>query len=212
MEPLTPLPRDFYRRDPRVVAPDLLNKVLVVGGRSGRIVEVEAYAGGEDPGSHAYRGRTARNASMFGPPGLLYVYRSYGIHWCANAVCGDEGVGVAVLLRALAPLTGLDEMRAARPGIVRDRDLCSGPGRLCQALGLTGAHDGADLVTADRGPFLADDGTPPPADPANSRRVGLTSGAEHPWRWYVPGDPNVSRGRPAPAVPASRPRRRRAGG
>ena len=204
MEPLTPLPRDFYRRDPRVVAPDLLSKVLVVGGRSGRIVEVEAYAGGEDPGSHAYRGRTARNASMFGPPGLLYVYRSYGIHWCANAVCGDEGVGVAVLLRALAPLTGVEEMRAARPGIARDRDLCSGPGRLCQALGLTGAHDGADLVTADRGPFLSDDGTPPPADPASSRRVGLTNGAEHPWRWYVAGDPNVSRGRPS-VVPPARP-------
>ena len=197
-----PLPRGFYRRDPRVVAPELLNKVLVVGGRSGRIVEVEAYAGGEDPGSHAFRGRTPRNASMFGPPGLLYVYRSYGVHWCANAVCGDEGVGVAVLLRALAPLTGLDGMRAARPGIRRDRDLCSGPGRLCQALGLTGAHDGADLVTGERGPFLADDGTPPPAAPANTNRVGLTRGAEHPWRWYVPGDPNVSRGRPS-ALPGA---------
>ena len=197
-----PLPRDFYRRDPRVVAPELLNKVLVVGGRSGRIVEVEAYAGGEDPGSHAFRGRTPRNASMFGTPGLLYVYRSYGMHWCANAVCGDEGVGVAVLLRALAPLTGVDDMRGARPGIRRDRDLCSGPGRLCQALGLTGHHDGSDLVTGDGGVYLGDDGTPPPAAPANTRRVGLTKGAEHPWRWYVPGDPNVSRGRPsAPAAP-----------
>ncbi|MFP5377812.1 MAG: DNA-3-methyladenine glycosylase [Acidimicrobiia bacterium] len=196
--PLTvPLPRAFYRRDPRVVAPELLNKVLVVGRRSGRVVEVEAYAGAEDPASHAFRGRTPRNASMFGPPGLLYVYRSYGIHWCANAVCGEEGVGVAVLLRALAPLTGLDAMRAARPGAARDRDLCRGPGRLCQALGITGAHDGADLVTADRGPFLADDGTPPPADPANTGRVGLTSGVEHRWRWYVAGEPNVSPGRPA---------------
>lgn len=198
-----PLPRAFYRRDPRVVAPELLNKVLVVGERSGRIVEVEAYAGAEDPGSHAFRGPTPRNASMFGPPGLLYVYRSYGIHWCANAVCGDEGVGVAVLLRALAPLTGLDGMRAARPGTARDRDLCSGPGRLCQALGLTGAHDGADLVTAEGGPFLADDGTAPPAAPANTTRVGLTRGAAHPWRWYVPGDPNVSRGRPS-ALPGAR--------
>ena len=188
-----------------MVAPELLNKVLVAGGRSGRIVEVEAYAGGEDPGSHAFRGRTPRNATMFGPPGLLYVYRSYGIHWCANAVCGDEGVGVAVLLRAVAPLTGVDEMRAVRPGIGRDRDLCSGPGRLCQALGLTGAHDGADLVTADRGVYVADDGTPPPAAPANTRRVGLTKGAEHPWRWYVPGDPNVSRGRPSAPAGAVRP-------
>ena len=194
---LPALPRDFYRRDPRVVAPELLNKVLVHGGRAGRIVEVEAYAGGEDPGSHAFRGPTARNATMFGPPGLLYVYLSYGIHWCANAVCGDEGQGVAVLLRALAPLAGVEEMRAVR-GVARDRDLCSGPGRLCQALGLTRAHDGADLVTADRGPYIGDDSTPPPPDPANTRRVGLTAGAEHPWRWHVPGDPNVSRARPSP--------------
>jgi DNA-3-methyladenine glycosylase len=199
---LAPVPRAFYRRDPRLVAPELLNKVLVAGERSGRIVEVEAYAGGDDPGSHAFRGRTARNASMFGPPGLLYVYRSYGIHWCANAVCGDEGVGVAVLLRALAPLAGLDAMRAARPGIRRDRDLCSGPGRLCQAMGVTRAHDGADLVAADRGVYLADDGTPPPPAPANTCRVGLTRGAEHPWRWYVAGDPNVSRGRPS-ALPGA---------
>ena len=199
MAPLTlpALPRDFYGRDPRVVAPELLNKVLVCGDRAGRIVEVEAYAGGEDPGSHAFRGPTARNATMFGRPGLLYVYLSYGIHWCANAVCGDEGAGVAVLFRALAPLAGVEEMRAAR-GVAKDRDLCSGPGRLCQALGLTRAHDGADLVTADRGPYIGDDGTPPPAHPANTRRVGLTAGAEHPWRWHVPGDPNVSRGRPSP--------------
>lgn len=189
------LPRRLYRRDPRVVAPELLNKVLVHGGRAGRIVEVEAYCGSEDPGSHAYRGRTARNATMFGPPGLLYVYLSYGVHWCANAVCGDEGVGVAVLLRALAPIEGLEEMRRARgDGGRRDRDLCSGPGRLCQALGLVKAHDGADLVTADRGVRIADDGTPPPAAPGNSRRIGLTAGAEHPWRWFVVGDPNVSRG------------------
>ena len=193
---LARLPRSFYRRDPRVVAPELLNKVLVHGERAGRIVEVEAYAGAEDPGSHAYRGRTARNATMFGRPGLLYVYRSYGIHWCANAVCGDEEEGVAVLLRALAPLSGLDEMRAARGG-VPDRDLCRGPGRLCQALGLTRAHDGADLVTADRGPFVGDDGTPPPAEPAVTRRVGLTAGAEHPWRWFVPGERHVSPGRPS---------------
>jgi len=198
---LAPLPRDFYRRDPRVVAPELLHKVLMVGDRLGRIVEVEAYAGGEDPGSHAFRGRTPRNATMFGPPGRLYVYRSYGIHWCANAVCGEEGVGVAVLLRALAPMSGLEGMRAARGGAWRDVELCSGPGRLCQALGLTGAHDGADLVTGDRGPFVADDGTPPPAEPANTCRVGLTSGAGHPWRWYVAGDPNVSRRRPSAVVP-----------
>ena len=193
------LPRRFYRRDPREVAPELLNKVLVHGDRSGRIVEVEAYCGSEDPGSHAFRGRTARNATMFGPPGLLYVYLSYGMHWCANAVCGEEGEGVAVLLRALVPLTGLDEMRAARGPSRRDRELCAGPGRLCQALGIGKAHDGADLVTTDRGVRIVDDGTPPPDEPGNSRRIGLTAGSEHPWRWYVVGEANLSRFRPPDA-------------
>jgi DNA-3-methyladenine glycosylase len=188
-----PLARAFYQRDPRQVAPELLNKVLTHGARSGRIVEVEAYCGGTDPGSHAYRGMTQRNRTMFGDPGGLYVYFTYGMHWCANAVCGDVGVGVAVLLRALAPLTGLDEMRAARPRAKRDRDLCSGPAKLCQALGLDRAFDGADLVTADRGITIVDDGTPPPADPVQTTRIGLSAGAEHPWRWHVAGDPNVSR-------------------
>ena len=184
--------RAFYARDPRAVAPELLNKVLVRGEVSGRIVEVEAYAGAEDPGSHAYRGMTRRNATMFGPPGHLYVYLSYGMHWCANAVCGKEGEGVAVLLRALAPLTGLERMRAVRPRARRDRDLCSGPGKLCQALGVTGEDDGADVVTGDRGLVIADDGVPPPSEPGTSTRVGLSAGADAPWRWFVPGDPNVS--------------------
>lgn len=196
------LPRSFYRRDPRAVAPDLLNKVLVHGERSGRIVEVEAYCGSQDPGSHAFRGRTPRNATMFGRPGLLYVYLSYGVHWCANAVCGAEDEGVAVLLRALAPLAGIEAMRTARGPQRRDRELCGGPGRLCQALGIARAHDGADLVTADRGVVIADDGTPPPTEPGNSRRIGLTAGAEHPWRWFVRGDVNLSRSRPA--TPAMR--------
>jgi DNA-3-methyladenine glycosylase len=200
------LPRPFYARDPREVAPALLNKLLVNGTRSGRIVEVEAYCGSEDPGSHAFRGQTTRNATMFGPPGLLYVYLSYGMHWCANAVCGEVGVGVAVLLRALAPVDGLEEMRAARGAAVRDRHLCAGPGRLCQALGIAKAHDGADLVTGDRGPVVVDDGTPPPGRPGNSLRIGLTAGADRPWRWFVPGDPNLSRAAPArpvgPAGPA----------
>ena len=192
---LRPLPRRFYARDPRDVAPELLNKVLVKGGRSGRIVEVEAYCGGIDPGSHAYRGRTNRNATMFGKPGLLYVYFTYGMHWCANAVCGSEGVGVAVLLRALAPLDGVDEMWAVRPKARRERDLCSGPAKLTEALGITGGHDGADLVTGDHGIRILDDGMPPPAAPANGVRIGLAvgKGDEHPWRWWVPDDPNVSR-------------------
>jgi DNA-3-methyladenine glycosylase len=189
-----PLDRDFYGRDPRLVAPDLLNKVLVRGDRRARIVEVEAYCGSIDPGSHAYRGKTKRNAVMFGPPGGLYVYFTYGMHWCANAVCGDEDEGVAVLLRAAAPLTGVDEMREARgPVAKRERDLCSGPAKLCEAFGLDRAFDGADLVTVDRGVTIVDDRTPSPAQPGNSRRIGLTAGAEHPWRWFVEGDPNVSR-------------------
>ena len=190
----TPLPRDFYRRDPRVVAKALLNKVLVKGDLAGRIVEVEAYCGAADPGSHAYRGKTRRNATMFGPPGGLYVYFTYGMHWCANAVCGDEDEGVAVLLRALAPLQGLYAMCVARgPRIRRDRDLASGPAKLCQAFGISGPDDGADLVTGDRGITIVDDGVPPPRRPGNSVRIGLTAGAEHPWRWFVPGDPNLSR-------------------
>lgn len=201
MPALTALPRRFYRRDPRLVAPQLLNKVLVHGPASGRIVEVEAYAGAQDPGSHAFRGRTARNATMFGGAGLLYVYLSYGVHWCANAVCGEEGEGLAVLLRALAPLTGLDAMRTARGPAVRDRHLTSGPGRLCQALAITKAHDGADLVTGDRGPTIVDDGTPPPRAPGNSCRIGLTAGADRPWRWYVAGEVNLSRSRPPARQP-----------
>src|SRR3954462_2532712 len=137
------LPREFYRRDSRVVAKALLNKVLVHGDRTGRIVEVEAYCGAMDPGSHAYRGMTKRNTTMFGPAGGLYVYFTYGMHWCANAVCGDDGEGVAVLLRALAPLDGLDAMRAARgPAVRRDRDLTPGPAKLCQAFGIDGSYDG----------------------------------------------------------------------
>jgi DNA-3-methyladenine glycosylase len=194
------VPRSFYRRDSRDVAPELLNKVLVHGARAGRIVEVEAYCGAEDPGAHSYRGMTARNQVMFGPPGGLYVYFTYGMHWCANAVCGDEGVGLAVLLRALAPLEGLDEMRAARPAARRDRDLCSGPAKLCQALGIDRAFDGGDLVTGDRGITIVDDGVGPPADPVRTTRIGLSAGAEHPWRWYVVGDPNVSTTRVPPVV------------
>jgi DNA-3-methyladenine glycosylase len=160
-----------------------------------RIVEAEAYCGGEDPGSHAFRGPSRRNATMFGPAGHLYVYFTYGMHWCANAVCGDEGEGVAVLLRAAAPLEGLEAMRAVRPAARRDRDLCSGPAKLCQAFDITGLHDGADLVTGDHELVIASDGTPPPDVPGVGVRIGLGSGRgdEYRWRWWVPGDPNVSR-------------------
>jgi DNA-3-methyladenine glycosylase len=189
-----PLARDFYRRDSLEVAPDLLNKLLVVGdGRSGRIVEVEAYCGADDPASHAFRGRTARNTTMFGPPGHLYVYFTYGMHFCANVVCGDEGEAAAVLLRGLTPVAGLDGMRAARPNARRDRDLCAGPARLCLALGIARAFDGADLVTGAGGVVVADDGVPPPAVPAVSGRVGLTVATDRQWRFYVPGATGLSR-------------------
>jgi DNA-3-methyladenine glycosylase len=195
------VPRAFYRRTSISVAPELLGKLLVHDGRVGRIVEVEAYRR-DDPASHAFPGRTRRNATMFGPPGHLYVYFSYGVHWCANVVCGD-GDGQAVLLRALAPIDGLDEMRAARPAARRDRDLASGPGRLTQALGIDGTFDGVDLV---RGPVrIADDGTLPPRRPGVSTRIGISKAVEQPWRWFVVGDPNVSR---RSLTPASAPGRR----
>ncbi len=190
---MEPLPRSFYRRDPRAVAPDLLGKVLVAGGASGRIVETEAYCGDIDPACHSYRRRTARNEVMFGPPGVLYVYFTYGMHRCCNPVCGEEDEGVAVLVRALEPLDGLDAMRRHRPSS-SDRDLCRGPARLCQALGIDGSANGADLVTADRGVWIGDDGTPPPAEPAVGARIGITQGVDEPWRWWVPGSRFVSRG------------------
>ncbi|HEY1634537.1 MAG TPA: DNA-3-methyladenine glycosylase [Acidimicrobiales bacterium] len=189
-----PLARDFYLGDARAVAPTLLNKLLVRDQAVGRIVEVEAYRGAEDPASHAYRGPSRRNATMFGPPGHLYVYFSYGVHWCANAVCGPEGTGHAVLLRALAPVTGVEQMWARRPGARRERDLCSGPGKLCQALGLARDQDGADLVTGDGGVVLAADELLPPRRPAVGPRVGISVAADYRWRWWVPGDVNVSRG------------------
>ncbi len=188
------LGRDFYRRGSLDVAPDLLHKLLVMeDGRIGRIVEVEAYCGPDDPASHAFRGRTPRNATMFGPPGHLYVYFTYGMHFCANVVCGEEGEASAVLLRGLTPVEGLDGMRAVRPTARRDRDLCAGPARLCLALGIDRAYDGADLVTGERGVLVADDGLPPPAVPGATGRVGLTVAADRPWRFYVPGAVGLSR-------------------
>ncbi|HEX2048704.1 MAG TPA: DNA-3-methyladenine glycosylase [Acidimicrobiales bacterium] len=193
---MRPLPRSFFAADSRDLAPLLLNKLLVRGARAGRIVEVEAYAGAADPASHAFRGRTARNATMFGPPGHLYVYFTYGMHFCANVVCGEDGAASAVLLRALTAVAGLDEMRAARGRAARlDRDLCSGPGKLCQALGIDRSFDGADLVTGDRGVAVLDDGMPPPSVPGVSGRVGLSVAAEVPWRFYVPGAVGLSRSR-----------------
>lgn len=190
------LGRGFFSGSSVDVAPRLLNKLLVTAdGRAGRIVEVEAYRGEHDPASHAYRGRTPRNLVMFGPPGHLYVYFSYGVHWCANVVCGPEGEAQAVLLRALDPVAGADLMRAARWSKQKrqvDRDLCRGPGRLCQALGIDRALDGADLVEGEA-LWLASDGCEPPAAPASGPRVGISVAVDVPWRYWVPGHPGVSR-------------------
>ncbi len=169
------------------MAPALLGALLVVERDgtllSGRIVETEAYTAG-DPASHSFRGETARNAVMFGPAGHLYVYRSYGIHWCANVVTGGDGDGQAVLIRALEPVEGIDVMRARRDGRP-DRDLTNGPGKLCAALGLDGDDDGAAL-TATSPIRIVDDGTPPPTDVLAGPRVGITRAVEVPWRFRVP--------------------------
>jgi DNA-3-methyladenine glycosylase len=180
------VPRAFYDADPVSVAPQLLNKLLVRGSRVGRIIEVEAYRGGEDPASHAFRGPTKRNAIMFGPPGHLYVYFTYGMHWCANAVCGPDGTGHAVLLRALAPVSGIATMRRARRPGTTDRHLTNGPAKLCQAFGITGGENGADLVRGDRGLTIRDDGVSPPTSPGVSGRIGISQAADLPWRWWVP--------------------------
>ncbi|MDR3388774.1 MAG: DNA-3-methyladenine glycosylase [Rudaea sp.] len=192
--PGAPLPRAFYHRDSRIVAPQLLNKVLAsADGRSGRIVEVEAYGGAIDPAAHTYRGKTVRNATMFGPPGHMYVYFTYGMHWCCNAVCGDDGEGAGVLVRALEPFTGLEQMRRARPRSASDRDLCRGPARLTQALGISGIQDGIDLVAAQAGFTIVDDGIAPPRRPARATRVGLSRATDLLWRWYVPDNRYVSK-------------------
>jgi DNA-3-methyladenine glycosylase len=195
VKPSRRLEEDFYRRDSLAVAASLLNKLLVsADGRIARLVEVEAYRGVDDPASHAYRGRTPRTEVMWGPPGRLYVYFSYGMHWCANVVTGEDGEAQAVLLRAAEPLAGLEAMRQARWRAQKrqsDRDLCRGPGRLAQAFGIGRAQFGLDLA-ADGPLWLADDGTPPPSPPAMGPRIGISVAADRPWRYWVPGDRAVS--------------------
>jgi DNA-3-methyladenine glycosylase len=186
-EPVRELTRDFFARSVHEVAPELIGAVLLVDGAGGTIVEVEAYDQ-EDPASHGYRGRTARNASMFGPPGHAYVYRSYGIHWCLNLVCAPEGRAEAALVRALQPTHGLEVMRERR-GVADVRALCSGPGKLCQALGVTRAHDGLAL---DRPPFELRAGTAV-LDVVTGPRIGLTRAAERPWRYGAAGSRFLSR-------------------
>jgi DNA-3-methyladenine glycosylase len=181
------LTRGFFARDVHEVARELIGAELLVAGVGGLIVELEAYER-DDPASHAHRGPTARNASMFGPAGHAYVYRSYGLHWCLNLVCEPAGTPSAVLLRALEPTRGLETMRARR-GLDDVRLLCAGPGRLCQALGVTRADDGSAL---DRPPFelRAAAGA---ARVLTGRRIGISKAVERPWRYGLEGSPFLSR-------------------
>ena len=182
-----PLGRDFFARSVHAVAPELVGATLLVDGVGGPIVEVEAYDG-EDPASHGFRGPTPRNASMFGPPGHAYVYRSYGIHWCLNLVCEEEGRAAAVLLRALEPTEGIERMRERR-GLEDPRLLCAGPGRLCQALGVTREHDGLAL---DQPPFELH-ARAEPVSVATGPRIGISVAGDVPWRYGVAGSPWLSR-------------------
>jgi DNA-3-methyladenine glycosylase len=181
------LARDFFARDVHDVAREVIGATLLVDGVGGTIVEVEAYDQTE-PASHGFRGLTERNAAMFGPGGHAYVYRSYGIHWCLNLVTGEEGRASAVLVRALEPTQRLDEMRHRR-GVDAPRLLCSGPGRLCQALGVTREHDSLPL---DRPPFsvLA---RAREVHVVSGPRIGITRAADLPWRYALEGSPFLSR-------------------
>jgi DNA-3-methyladenine glycosylase len=178
---------EFFNRSVHQVAPELIGATLLVDGVGGPIVEAEAYDQ-EDPASHGFRGRTARNAAMFGPPGHAYVYRSYGIHWCLNLVCEEKGVASAVLIRALEPVHGLERMKARR-GLDDPRLLCAGPGRVCQALGITREHDGLPL---DLPPFELREPSEP-VQVAAGARIGITRAAELPWRYALAGSRFVSR-------------------
>jgi DNA-3-methyladenine glycosylase len=169
------------------VAPDLIGATLLVNGTGGVIVEVEAYHH-TDPAAHSYRGPTTRNAVMFGPPGVAYVYRSYGIHWCLNFVCEEEGSASAVLIRALAPTGGLGLMRRRR-GLADERALCSGPGKLCEALGVTRRHNGLAL---DRAPFDLRMRREKP-DIVIGPRIGISKAVEHPWRYGLKGSQFLSK-------------------
>ena len=181
------LRRSFFDRSVHEVAPELIGATLFVGGVGGTIVEVEAYHH-TDPAAHSYVGPTERNAVMFGPAGYVYVYRSYGIHWCLNFVCEETGSASAVLVRALEPLHGLAAMRRRR-GLHEVRALCSGPGKLCEALGVTRKQNGLAL---DRAPFelRARSGTP---DIATGVRIGITKAAKKPWRYGLKGSPFLSK-------------------
>lgn len=196
MESRTRLPRAFYARPAAEVAVDLLGKTLVhtlpEGRIAGKIVETEAYIGADDPGSHAFRGPTPRNRVMFGPAGFAYVYLSYGMHSCMNVVTDVPGTAGAVLLRALEPLEGIEYMAHRRNGRPLT-EFCNGPGKLCQALSITRECNGADLDSSS----LSIEDAPAPTGIAGSTRIGLSAGRDLPLRFYLAGNPFVSRGRPS---------------
>ncbi|HEY5478021.1 MAG TPA: DNA-3-methyladenine glycosylase [Gaiellaceae bacterium] len=182
------LPREFFGRSAHELGPELLGATLLVNGVGGVLVELEVYDE-SDPASHSYRGRTERNASMFGPPGHAYVYRSYGVHWCLNIVCSPADEASALLVRALEPTRGIEQM-IERRGVSDERKLCSGPGKLCQALAVTGEHDGLAL---DAFPFQVLARTREP-EIERCERVGITRAQERLWRLCVAGSPYLSRG------------------
>jgi len=181
------LRRGFFDRPVLEIAPELIGATLLVNGSGGRIVEVEAYHHTE-PAAHSYNGRTDRNAVMFGPPGYAYVYRSYGIHWCLNFVCEQAGSASAVLIRALEPMAGIAAMRRRR-GLPDERTLCSGPGKLCEALGVPHRHNGLPL---DRPPFELRARAEKPEIVAGPR-IGITKAVEHPWRYGRKGSRFLSK-------------------
>jgi DNA-3-methyladenine glycosylase len=199
-EPTPRLTRAFFERPVLDVAPDLVGAHVSHGGVTIRLTEVEAYDGLNDPGSHAFRGLTPRTSIMFGPPGGLYVYFSYGMHWCANLVCGSEGTPSAVLLRAGEVVGGL-ELARHRRGAVADRDLARGPARLTQALGLSREHNGLDVTASDspvsvvrRAGGAGADGPAPVV--RSGPRVGVSGaggdGEVYPWRFWADAEPTVS--------------------
>jgi DNA-3-methyladenine glycosylase len=187
MPTLPRLHRNFFDRSVLDVAPKLIGATLLVDGVGGVIVELEAYHH-TDPAAHSYNGRTERNAVMFGPGGYVYVYRSYGIHWCINFVCEEEGSASAVLIRALQPTHGLAAMRRRR-GVSEERALCSGPGKLCEALGVTIKHNGLPL---DRTPFELRARREVP-EIVTGRRIGITKAVAKPWRYGLKGSPFLSK-------------------
>ena len=198
MAELRILPRAFFNRDPRAVGPDLLGKILVrrLGRKrlAARIVEVEAYLGADDPAAHASIGKTPRNAVLFGPPGVAYVYFIYGNHYCLNVSCLPDGTPGGILFRALEPLAGIDEMFRLR-GIEEDADarrLTSGPGRLAAAFGITRERDnGKDLTSAKSDLYIADDGSPPP-EVLITKRIGIKKAVDMPLRYTIAGNRFVS--------------------